>query len=213
MSSGGAIIITPSDGAYGAMPGGASQQGLMVGIAEPSMLHGIGRVNLLEWSSTKIKRVVRSSMAAEVSAATSAFEHGDFVRVALAEMLQPDFELRMWRKCAAMWRQFSVIDAKCAYDSVNSALLPSDKRVAIDVAVLREALLEPEANSFMKWVPGPQMVSDSLTKLHGNDVLDAIMRDGTWSLVENEERRKESKVRCKARRLAETQDLPKEGEG
>jgi hypothetical protein len=183
------IIVTPSDGAYGAMPGGSSQQGLVVAIAEPAILDGVGRLNLLEWSSTKVKRVARSSMAAEVSAATTAFEHGDIVRVVLAEMLQPDFELRLWRNCVGAWRQFSVVDAKCAFDSVNSDLLPSDKRVAIDVAVLREA----------------------------------IINEGTWSLVENEElvalraeariRQKESKTRLKTRRVEETKDLPAEGKG
>jgi hypothetical protein len=162
-------------------------------------------------------------MAAEVSAATTAFEHGDIVRVVLAAMLQPDFELRLWRNCVGAWRQFSVVDAKCAFDSVNSDLLPSDKRVAIDVAVLREALLEPESNSYMRWVPGPQMVSDGLTKLQGNGVLEAIMNEGTWSLVENEElvalraeariRQKESKARLKIRRVEETKDLPAEGKG
>ena len=152
-------------------------------------------------------------MGAEVSAATTAFEHGDFVRVCLAELSQHDFQLRMWRKSAAQWRQFSVIDAKCAYDSVNSELLPSDRRIAIDVAVLREALLDPETNGFMRWVPGPQMLADGLTKMQPNEILDNVMKDGIWSLKEDpelikvraeaRERQKKSKAKLKAKRTEE----------
>ncbi len=196
--------------------------GLMVAIAEGNILHQASRINLLEWASAKIKRVVRISMGVGVSAATTAFEHGDFVRVMLAEMWQHDFELRMWRRAASVWRQFSVIDAKCAYDSVNSELLPSDRRVAIDVAVLREALLEPEAHGFMRLVPGPQMLADALTKLLPNGVLDAVMQDGLWSLKEDpvlagyraeaREHQKKSKAKLKLERAEETKDIAKEAD-
>jgi hypothetical protein len=190
------------------MPGGSSQAGLMVMLAEPGIEKGTARVNLVEWASTKIKRIVRSSMGAEVSAATTAFEHGDFTRAALAEMLLRDFQLRFWRKGAGIWRQLSVLDARCAFDSLNSDLLPTDRRVAIDVAVLKEALTDEEVNGFVKWVPGPQMVCDGLTKGHPNPVLQEVMERGLWSLKEDpslvplraeaRERQKVSKAKIKA---------------
>ena len=69
-----AIFVVSSDGAYGTMPGGRSQQGWVVGIANPAIKEGGHKMNLIEWQSTSCKRVVRSSMAIEACAASLAFE-------------------------------------------------------------------------------------------------------------------------------------------
>lgn len=68
------IFVVSSDGAYGTMPGGRSQQGWVVGIANPAIKEGGHKMNLIEWQSTSCKRVVRSSMAIEACAASLAFE-------------------------------------------------------------------------------------------------------------------------------------------
>ena len=140
-------------------------------------------------------------MAAEVSTATTAFEHGDFVRACLAEMVLGAFVLKQWRKFAATWKQLTVLDAKCAYDSLNSDLLPTDRRVAIDIAVLKEALTDEDVRGFIKWVPGPQMICDGLTKGHPNPILMEVMAKGEWSLKEDPSLvgiRAEARVRQKA---------------
>ena len=42
----------------------------------------------------KIQRVVRRSMSAKVSMAATAFEHGDFIRAALSEIMHGRFVLK-----------------------------------------------------------------------------------------------------------------------
>ena len=74
------LVVSVSDAAYGAMPAGASHGGTMVMFAEPAILSGPGAVCIMEANSTKIHRVVRCSMSAEVSSLATAFEHGDYVR-------------------------------------------------------------------------------------------------------------------------------------
>ena len=74
------VLISVSDAAYGAMPGGSSQGGNLVMLAHPDVLTGTGPVCILEGNSAKVQRVVRCSMSAEISALATAYEHGDFVR-------------------------------------------------------------------------------------------------------------------------------------
>ncbi len=74
------VVLATSDAAYGAMPGGASGRAA-------NICH-------VEWFSTVIKGLARSTTGAEVSSATTAFEHGDFVRKALAEPTTRGFHLR-----------------------------------------------------------------------------------------------------------------------
>ena len=85
------VVVSASDAAYGAQPGGHSQGGLVICLADASILTGEAKLCVVEAASMKIQRIVRCSMSAEVSMCATAFEHGDFVRAALAEMLHRDF--------------------------------------------------------------------------------------------------------------------------
>ncbi|CAE7684103.1 TY5A [Symbiodinium sp. CCMP2592] len=89
------LVVSVSDAAYGAMPNGGHQGGTMI-FAHPAVLRGAGAVCIMEAASTKIQRVVRCSMSAEVSSLATAFEHGDFVRAVLAELLDPNFRIERW---------------------------------------------------------------------------------------------------------------------
>ena len=66
-------------------------------LANPEVLRGNAPVIILEASSVKINRVVRCSMSAELSMAATAFEHGDFVRAVMAELLKASFRLQSWK--------------------------------------------------------------------------------------------------------------------
>ena len=175
------LVLSASDAAFGAQPGGASQGGMVIALAEPSVLDGEGAVSIVEAASLKIQRVVRCSMSAEVSMAATSFEHGDFVRAALSEMLHRNFLLSEWKLWASKWRHFLIIDAKTGFDVLNSESQTSDRKIQIDLAVLKQALMEGHAN-FAKWVPGHHMVADGMTKWCGNNALQKALEKGIWSL-------------------------------
>ena len=153
------VVISASDAAYGAQPGGYSQGGVVVALADESILEGEGVLCVIEALSMKIQRVVRCSMSAEVSMAATAFEHGDFIRAALAEMLCADFKLKEWKLWANRWRHFLVIDAKTGFDVLNNDSQTSDRKVQIDLAVLKQALMDETSNAFTRWVPGHHIKS------------------------------------------------------
>ena len=80
-----------------------------------------------------------------------------------------------------------MIDAKTGYDVLNSEVTTSDRKIMIDAAVLREAMLEEGAQNFVRWMPGPSMISDALTKWNPNHVMEKVMEQGLWSLVDTPE--------------------------
>ena len=181
------VIISASDAAFGAQPGGYSQGGMVIALAEPQILEGEAKLCVVEAASMKIQRVVRCSMSAEVSMAATSFEHGDFVRAALSEMVQADFSLRSWKLWSSRWKHLLVIDAKTGFDVLSSETQTSDRKIQIDLAVLKQALLEGTSNSFARWVPGHHMVSDAMTKWYGNGALQKALQEGKWSLRDTEE--------------------------
>ena len=180
------VLISVSDAAYGAMPGGHSQGGNLVMMAHPQVLQGSGPVCILEGNSTKVHRVVRCSMSAEISALATAYEHGDFVRAVLAELLDADFKVQRWKAQVSRWRHVLATDAKTGYDAVSSEVLPSDRKIAVDVAVLW-AVLEADVGCFIRWVPGSEMAGDGLTKWGHNKVLCRVIAQGEWAPADNEQ--------------------------
>ena len=119
--------------------------------------------------------------------AATAFEHGDFLRAVLAETVQKDFQLHKWKWWASHWKHYLVIDAKTGYDVLSSETLTADRKIMIDAAVLREAMMGEDAGNYVRWMPGHCMVSDGLTKWVGNGILEVVMQSGAWSLIDTPE--------------------------
>ena len=179
------LFVVSSDGAYGTMPDGKSQQGWLVGIANPDIKEGGARMNLIEWQSTSCKRVVRSSMAIEASAASMAFEHGEYVRALFGEIMQEDFEVRRWSQFVRSWELILVLDARTAFDTLRTESLPQDRRTALDLLAIKESLLDENNRALCRWVPGPQQLADGLTKDKDNKVLSDFLATNEWTLKED----------------------------
>ena len=180
------IFLSISDANYAGQPTGGSQGGILVAMANPAIQEGEAPLIFLEGHSSKLHRVVRCSMAAELSVAATAFEHGDYVRTVFAEMVKPTFTLSRWKLEACCWRHVLVLDAKVAYTTLwsRSETAPTDRKLIVDIAVLREALEDPTGHSFVRWVPGREIPCDALTKWYGNPSLDKIIACGRWSLMD-----------------------------
>ena len=71
----------------------STQAGLVIGVADKEILRtGHGPVNIVAFRSHKLKRKVRSTLAAETAAMNEAIEQGDLVRAHLIEF----FGTRRW---------------------------------------------------------------------------------------------------------------------
>lgn len=89
------------------------------------------------------------------------------------------------------WPLDVVLGARTSFDALRGDTQMTDKRVAIDVAALRESFEGPQTNSGVRWLPGAQRVADALTKRHRHSVLREVMSLGRWSLRETDEVRVE----------------------
>eukprot|EP00438_Fugacium_kawagutii_P019634 Skav232807 [mRNA] locus=scaffold614:489248:497143:- [translate_table: standard] len=181
------LVLAASDASFGSMPRHRSQGGTVVLLANPKVLEGKATAIPVVYGSGLIKRVVRSSLAAEVSQAAEALEYADFVRAVIAEAVMFSFSLRSWLPCVAQWRLIAVLDSRTGYDLLNSASHGEDKRLAIDVAAIKEALYEDAAARCVRWVPGYAHVADDLTKLTGNGMLMEVLFENKWSLRDTDE--------------------------
>lgn len=186
------------------MPRNGSQAGYAILLAHLRVLEGPADVVLLDTVSTRMKLAVRSSMAAEMASASLATELAEFARCSLAEMVFGHFTLRSWQTWSRRWRMVLAIDARTGFDTLQGEGTASDKRVAIDIAAIREALLEAENNASVRWLPGPQHVADGLTKAAGNGILEQVACEGVWSLRECETARTERAGLRDQRRAAAT---------
>ena len=181
------VILAASDASFGGMPRGRSQGGGVVLAANPKVLDGPATSIPLFFQSGLIKRVVRSSLAAEISQAADTMEQADFVRAVLAEATKEDFSLNCWLGYVSQWRLLSVLDSRTGYDLLMGANHGEDKRLAIDIAAMKQALFEDGGSRMVRWVPGHEHVADDLTKLIGNGRLAEVLSQNLWSLKDNDQ--------------------------
>ena len=180
------VVLGISDASFAGMPRGRSQGGYVLALANPRILEGQSNLAILAYHSGLIRRVVRSSLAAEISQAANTLEETDFLRAIMAEATQGDFQLSNWVAAVAQWRQLVVLDSRTGYDLLNGSALGEDKRLAIDIAAMKEALFEGQASRGIRWVPGEELLADDLTKLRGNGKLATVLRTGVWALKDTD---------------------------
>ena len=93
-----AAILAASDASFGGRPRGRSQVGGVIMIANEKILDGPAKAVRIFFHSGLLKRIVRSSLGAEVSQAAETMDQADFPHAVLAE--------------ATVWRLISVLDSR-----------------------------------------------------------------------------------------------------
>ena len=119
-------IIIFADASHGNLPDGGSQLGYLIFLAGEN-----GKASLINWQSKRIKRVVRSSLAAETLALSDAIDDGVYLSELLSELIfngSKHIPIEIYT------------DSKSLYDSLNSKKNVLEKRLRIDIAILRELL-------------------------------------------------------------------------
>lgn len=126
----------------------SSTGGYVIGIVHRKMVdEGIrGPVNVISWSSAKLKRVCRSSLAAETQAFSEAGQELMYVRAEWRELLGDDVDLRHPELVVKKMKGVLVTDAKALYDAVmkgelqTSACNFKEKYTGLEVLGLIENL-------------------------------------------------------------------------
>ena len=224
-----ATFISVTDASFAGQPKGSSQMGLAVLMATNKILEGSDIANMIEWSSKKIHRVVKSTLAAEAAAMSFGFDRTYFAREVFTEiMFGRD---RKWRDVApiiplalqltaesGLTQDLSfpvgmATDCKSLYDvCIRPTSMPTEKRVTLDLLDVRHHLDQHPMMYQVRWIPTTAMLVDALTKhLADQTVLENFMKNNTYSLREDPrleeirtKARADSKERAKAKAKAKS---------
>ena len=145
-------LVTYFDASFGREPEGRSQLGAIHFLTDEGVIHGPSRAAVVEFTTTKSTRVVRSSMAAESCSLSVAVDRHMYARLILDMMLRGTYEVKpTWRTDCQVCGG-SVTDAKSLYDHMSTTgQIPQERQTMLDLLVAK-SLLEQEAFRLF-WVP------------------------------------------------------------
>ena len=136
-----------TDAAFGNLSDGASSTAGYVVFAI-----GKDKACPLSWKSNKIKRVVRSTLAAEVLACLDGLEDCLYLKAVLRELL-PGIKLPI----------IAYVDSKSLKDNLQTTKLVDNKQLRIDMSGIKQMLERNEIDS-LRWCSGLSQLADCLTK-------------------------------------------------
>ena len=135
-----------SDASYGNLDNGGSQGGYLVFLSDEN-----GKRALISWQSKRIKRVVKSTLAAESLALLEAAQASVYIRHMISEVLG----IKPVIKC--------YVDNRSLVEAVHSTKAVEDKHLRIDIAALKDLLVTREVAS-VSWVQSARQLANVLTK-------------------------------------------------
>ena len=152
-----------SDASYGKLTNGGSQGGMYVEIIDSN-----DNSSPIWWHSSRISRVVDNVMAAETLALKEALDTGFLIKSLISELLyqnKVDIPLE------------AVVDSKSLYEAAYSTKSAKDKRLRIELAIIREYILNNQCK--LLWVPTEQQLADIFTKdgVDSSNILSHISKD------------------------------------
>jgi len=104
----------------------------------------------LAWHSGKLKRIARSTIAAETMALSDGVEEAMYLRQIIQFSIGGELPI------------IAVTDNKSLLQAINSTHLVQEKRLRIDISAIKE-VVETECVT-VTWVPGVSQLADCLTK-------------------------------------------------
>ena len=138
-----------SDASFANVDGTKSQGGYIIYMSDNTSKFP------LAWQSQKVKRVVKSTHAAETLALVDAAEASMFYKSFLLELTGEVDDKMFPISCHT--------DSAALHGSVHSNTQILDKRLRIETAILREMLSKKEIAT-IHWVPTDSQLADALTK-------------------------------------------------
>ena len=118
-------IVVYSDASYANLPDGGSQGGHLVFLSDAN-----GFCCPLAWHSTRIRRVVRSTLAAETLALVDGLETAFLMAKTVGEIISCKRESMIPIYCKT--------DNKSLFDAVQTLKVISDKRLRVEMSMIRE---------------------------------------------------------------------------
>eukprot|EP00435_Cladocopium_sp_Y103_P024092 s1073_g5.t2 len=184
------IAVGWSDAALANRVDLSSTGGYMIGFAHRKMLDGVqGPVSMVSWSTHKLRRVCRSSLAAEAQALAECEAELFLVRGLWQELLGADLDLKNPWNTTKETPGVLVVDAKALYDTLRQQDVPNlsakEKHTALEVMGLSQHLVEQ--GTTLRWCNSDQQLADGMTKISAQDrISNFIKGNQRWNLLYDE---------------------------
>ena len=177
-------VVTFSDASFANMPRGGSQAGSISLISTTDIATKLAKAKVVDWTSSRVHRVVKSTLAAEAAALAAAQDRNEFYRVAVAYFfgLLDARRPTPWQRALDLVPGHMVVDAKSLNDLLEkTGSMPKEKRVHLDLLAVREGLERDEDH--LHWMENKWMLADILTKQkRDDDALNFFMKHGKYAM-------------------------------
>lgn len=139
-------IVAFTDASFANLPDRGSQGAYILFLCDKH-----GEYCIITWQSRRIRRVVNSTIAAECLAAVEASEAAIHLKSVLQAIIKKDLPISL------------LCDNRSLVDAVHSSTNVENKRLQIDVGVLRDMLQQGDLQEF-RWIENQKQVANALTK-------------------------------------------------
>ena len=165
----------------------SSQIGFIIALMDDE-----GAANIVHYSSQKSKRVTRSALAAELYAMMNGFDTAAALKVSLDQLdLNEDAAAKRYGTAVAGSDDLPraavpmviYTDSRSLYDGLVSLNTTTEKRLLIDLHLLRQAYERREIAEVC-WIPTEQNPADALTKEKPTPAMSQLLQ-GTLKLTPN----------------------------
>lgn len=153
-----------SDASFASNQDLSSQLGYIIAIADNH-----GNANIIHYQSIKSKRVTKSVLASELFAAVHAFDVASTLRVTLNNIFDRSIPLVLYT------------DSKSLFDSIVGMNSTTEKRLLIDLSLLRERYELRELTEVV-WIPSEENPADALTKENASPALMSLLQKNKISV-------------------------------
>ena len=159
------------DASFNNLPNGGSQDGQIVFLCDDN-----NKCCPLSWNSSRIRRVVRSTIGAE----TLPLIEGCDTALYISEMVS-EISKRMNTKAPSPVNIEALTDNQSLFDTIHSTKQTSEKRLIVDISAVREMSDRNELS--VMWIKKEKQLSDVLTKDGASSrLLLDILQTGRMSL-------------------------------
>ena len=187
------VVVTSLDASFAKEAGMKSQCGFISVMTTNEILTKPALCNIVEYSSTRISRVVKSTMAAESAGLSLALDRQLYLRLLIESILYGEPEL------GPNWRHelkipgILVTDARSLYDHINkTGSMPTERQTLIDLLIARD-LTEAKAIT-VRWVPTTHQLADVFTKfMRATPIFSKLMTEQLYCLIGNEAETEEAR--------------------
>ena len=143
-------IVVYTDAAFGNLPDGGSQGAYLVFLVDKK-----NNCNIISWQSKCLKRIVRSTLAAETLAMCDGIDAALYISATYCGIVNGNTTRKLPIEV--------VTDNKPLHDALKSPKYVSDKRLRIDIAALKQLIMNKDIH-MIHWVKTDEQLADMLTK-------------------------------------------------